>query len=183
METRSPVFPSTRVGRVLLPLSAASGPAARPATAAVPRNSRREMLIELPYYELGGQIPMPNGLGMPSPYSSRSAWVGSRPAARRAGSQHASMAIAKKSAATAAKVGGSVALTPTSMLVMTRVRANAAARPSTMPPALRAQALADQKLENAAGSRPERHADADLGRALAHQGRQHAVKPHTRHQH
>jgi hypothetical protein len=51
-----------------------------------------------------------------------------------------------------------------------------------MPPGAQAQTLAHHKLENGAGSRSERHADVDLGRMLAHQGRQHAVKSNAREQ-
>jgi hypothetical protein len=69
-------------------------------------------------------------------HSSRKATVGSRPAARRAGSQDAMAVIAKKTTATAAKVGGSVAVTPTSMLVMARVNPSAAATPTATPTAL-----------------------------------------------
>ena len=59
--------------------------------------------------------------------------IGSSPAARRAGSQQATAAIAQKSRATATNVAGSVGATPTSMLRITRVSANADARPSAIP--------------------------------------------------
>jgi hypothetical protein len=42
-------------------------------------------------------------------------------------------AITKKTTAIAAKVAGSVALTPTSMVVIPRVRANAAISPAATP--------------------------------------------------
>jgi len=70
-------------------------------------------------------------------YSSRKAIVGSRLAARRAGSQHAIAEIRKKTTATVVKVTRSVAFTPTSIVVMPRVRANAATMPAATPIAVR----------------------------------------------
>jgi hypothetical protein len=103
-------------------------------------------------------------------YSSRKATVGSRPAARAAGTQDAAPAISKKSAVIAAKVDGSVALIPTSMAVITRVNANYA----------EAQTVSDYELEDARRSRAERHPDADLRRPLTYHRREHAVEPHAR---
>jgi len=62
--------------------------------------------------------------------------VGSSPDARRAGSPDAIMAMIRKSAAIDAKVIGSVALTPTSMLVIARVRPKEAATPIATPVAI-----------------------------------------------
>src|SRR5439155_15402592 len=59
-------------------------------------------------------------------YSSRNATIGSSRAARRAGTHDATRAIVTTSITIAANVSGSVGLTPTSMLVMTRVTAAAA---------------------------------------------------------
>src|SRR5438876_1113001 len=61
------------------------------------------------------------------------ATIGSTCAARRAGSQQASRATPANTAATPAKVSGSVALTPNSRLVITRVSINAPATPASTP--------------------------------------------------
>jgi hypothetical protein len=63
-------------------------------------------------------------------HSSLSATFGLSPAARRAGIQAANAAISANNTAIAAKVAGSVALTPTSKLAITRVSAIAAITPS-----------------------------------------------------
>ena len=70
-------------------------------------------------------------------HSSRRAAVGSRLAARHAGSHEAMAAIRKKIKAMLMKVAGSVGLTPTSMVVIARVRAKAAIRPAETPIAVR----------------------------------------------
>src|SRR4029453_231949 len=64
---------------------------------------------------------------------SRSATFGSTRLARRAGTNDATMATAKRSAGTPANVIGSVALTPTRKELTTRLRATAPARPSPIP--------------------------------------------------
>src|SRR5690348_9133165 len=69
-------------------------------------------------------------------YSSRNALVGSSDAARRAGSQHATTAITRKSSTMLANVIGSVGATPTSMLVITRVSTSAPTTPITSPATL-----------------------------------------------
>jgi hypothetical protein len=75
----------------------------------------------------------PSPPGQTPAYSSRSATVGSSPAARRAGSQHAAAAIPTKRSPIAPNVSGSLGLTPTSIEDMTRVSASAPAAPSSIP--------------------------------------------------
>ena len=60
--------------------------------------------------------------------------MGSRVAARRAGIHDATAAIARKIATIAANVIGSVAFTPTSMLIITRVSPNDASAPARFLP-------------------------------------------------
>jgi hypothetical protein len=59
--------------------------------------------------------------------------VGSRLAARQAGNQDAMTAIRRKRTAIVAKVEGSVALTPTSIVFILRVRAKAVTKPAAIP--------------------------------------------------
>src|SRR5439155_24578768 len=66
-------------------------------------------------------------------HSVRRATIGSTCAARRAGSQHASRATPANTAATPAKVSGSVAVTPNRRLVITRVSISAPATPASTP--------------------------------------------------
>ncbi len=61
---------------------------------------------------------------------------GERPAARRAGIQQASTVMRKKRIDIVANVHRSVGLTPTSMLVIRRVKPKAAQRPIAIPAAL-----------------------------------------------
>src|SRR5215203_1952420 len=70
-------------------------------------------------------------------YSSRRATLGSSLDARHAGSPQATTAIARKPAAIARNVTGSVGFTPTSIVLMAPVRSNAAAMPIVTPTALR----------------------------------------------
>src|SRR5207249_12094924 len=72
----------------------------------------------------------------PAPaYSDRSASIGSSPAARRAGIQHAATEIARNSTVIAAYVGGSVGRTCTSIVVIARVSQTAARSPTPSPSA------------------------------------------------
>ena len=63
--------------------------------------------------------------------------IGSRLAARRAGRYDAATATNANNATIAANVTGSVGLTPTSRLVISRVIASAATSPTTIPAMLR----------------------------------------------
>ena len=88
-------------------------------------------------------------------------------------------AITKKRAAIAAYVVGSIGFTPISMLLMTRVNAAAAARPTRIPAALRRKPWLTINWKIPAWGRTQRHADTDLGSALPHQRRQHAIEADT----
>ena len=74
-------------------------------------------------------------------------------------------------------VGASTAFTPKSRLPSARVDANATATPMTTPTADDARALHDHHPPNAPRLGAERHAHADLARALRDDVRQHAVEP------
>ena len=95
--------------------------------------------------------------------------------ARHAGSQQATAATSVIVATTATIVAGSVGCTPNSSDAISRLSANAPARPTTMPTAGEHQALLHHLREHAALVGAERHADADLAAAFGHHVRQHAV--------
>ena len=101
-------------------------------------------------------------------------------AARRAGSQHATAATTMKSVAIAANVAGSVGVTPTSMLLHHPRGGGGSGEPEHQADGAQAQPLPEDELEDAARVRAERHAHADLRRALPHRRRQHAVEPDRR---
>src|ERR1019366_7246233 len=87
-------------------------------------------------------------------HSSRRAEFTSRPAARAAGTQDATTATSKKSTVMATNVDGSVALTPTNMLSIVRVRARAASTPMASPTAVRRSPWPTTSLKMLAGAAP-----------------------------
>ena len=96
--------------------------------------------------------------------------MGPRFAARRAGSHEARAEMARKTMVTAAKVAGSVDLTPTSMAAMTRPRRKAATIAQRNADGAKAQALQDDELDDIAAFGSQGHAHADLGGSLANDG-------------
>jgi hypothetical protein len=84
----------------------------------------------------------------------------------------------EKTTAIVAYVAGSVAFTPTSIVVIPRVRNSAAINPPAMPVLTgEAESLPNNKAEDSAGSSAQGHANADLSGALTHNSRKHTIKP------
>ena len=86
-------------------------------------------------------------------------------AARRAGRYDATPATIVASADTATSVGGSAAPTPNSSAEAARASHQAPARPTARPPDSEHEPLTGDHPADVAGTRPERHAHADLVRA------------------
>lgn len=106
------------------------------------------------YENLGSQRSGMNRCFCWTDYSSRRAAFASIPAARAAGTQDATTTTRKKRKVITAKVDGSVGLTPTNMVVMTRVRPRDARNPIAIPAALRRSPWPTMSLKMLAGAAP-----------------------------
>ncbi len=110
-------------------------------------------------------------------HSVRKATMGSTLAARRAGSQAARKATAEIRSTIPPKVSGSAAPTPKSRLFSNRVAANAPSTPTTDADRDERHRLPDDEAEDGGLRRAQRHANADLVRALRDRVSHHAVNP------
>jgi hypothetical protein len=106
--------------------------------------------------------------------------VGSRLAARLAGSHEAVAAIKKNTTTMVRKVRGSVALIPTSIEAISRVTAKAAKQAAADADGRQAKSLAHNELENVAGLSAQSHTNADFRGALSYHGRKDAVESDAR---
>ena len=115
-------------------------------------------------------------------HSRRNATIGSTFVARRAGTYDANVATRPKSSDTATNVLGSSGVMPKSMPWRYREPAAAPTSPSATPVAVSNQPLPEDERQHLRALRAERHADADLLRALHHGVGEHAVDADRRQQ-
>ena len=109
-------------------------------------------------------------------YSFRSALTGSTRDARTAGTLTAQRPTTSISETTPARVAGSIALTPTTLLRMSCIAAKAAGMPAANPMAIRTTAPADHHPDHCEPARAERHPNADFIRPPRDRVRRHAVE-------
>ena len=114
------------------------------------------------------------------PQSPRMVTLGSTPAARRAGTRHASAAIASNSTDTTTNVAASVALTSNRSVDTRRVSAADASSPIATPSAATPMPSRRHEPIDLARARAESETNADLARAEANRVGHHAVNPDGR---
>ena len=115
------------------------------------------------------------GCGADERQSARIVTLGSTRAARRAGTKHASAAIASSNAGTAMNVTASVALTSKSSFDTARVSAADASSPIAIPIPATPSPSPEHETMDLGRARAQREANADLARAATHGVRHHPV--------